>query len=180
VLGRDTGYERPYGDNPFLGYGNAEERPFRFDGAIDGRLSPKERVITVGGRDTDAVAFSYFDLARHGVATETHEGQPFVVMWMPGTADSFDSPVVGEGDDIGSAGAFRPLVDGAELTFERASDGVTIRDSETGSTWSVTGLAIDGPLAGSQLEPVLHGDHFWFSWAAFTPQTRVWQPPVDD
>jgi hypothetical protein len=41
----------------------------------------------------------------------------------------------------------------------------------------VTGRATAGPLAGRQLERVLHGGHFWFSWAAFTPQTRVWQPP---
>lgn len=43
VLSRDTGHERPYGDNPFLGYGDADERPFRFDGAIDGRLYPRNR-----------------------------------------------------------------------------------------------------------------------------------------
>jgi hypothetical protein len=177
VLSRDTGHERPYGDNPFLGYGNADERPFRIEGAIDGRLSPKERVITIGGSDADALAFSYFDLAEHGVATAIFEDQPVVALWGPGTADSFDTPVIGRGDDIGSAGVFSPALDGRVMSFARAADGDVIKDLETGSTWSVTGLATDGPLAGSQLDRVQHGDHFWFSWAAFTPQTRVWQPP---
>jgi hypothetical protein len=176
VLSRETGHERPYGDNPFLGYGDAEERPFRFDGAIDGRLAPKERVVTVGSPETEAIAFSYFDLAESGVAEETLEGQPIVVLWAPGTADSFDAPVIGLGDDIGSAGVFSPIVDGRELTFVRHDDDVRLRDLETDSTWSVTGRAIDGALEGTQLERVLHGDHFWFSWAAFTPETRVWQP----
>jgi hypothetical protein len=176
VLSRETGHERPYGDNPFLGYGDAEERPFRFDGAIDGRLAPKERVVTVGSPETEAIAFSYFDLAESGVAEETLEGQPIVVLWAPGTADSFDAPVIGLGDDIGSAGVFSPIVDGRELVFVRHDDDVRLRDLETDSTWSVTGRAIDGALEGTQLERVLHGDHFWFSWAAFTPETRVWQP----
>ncbi len=176
VLSRETGFARPYGDNPFLGYGDANEPPFRFDGAIDGRLAPKERVVSVGGPDSEAIAFSYFDLAEVGVAEETFEGQPIVVLWTPGTAGSFDSAVIGLGDDIGSAGVFSPVVDGRELTFVRGNDGVTLRDVETDSTWSVTGRAIDGALEGTQHEGVLHGDHFWFSWAAFTPDTRVWQP----
>ena len=180
VLSRDTGHQRPYGDNPFLGYGDADERPFRFDGAIDGRLSPKERVITLGGPGTEALAFSYFDLARSGVATETFESEPIVALWEPGTADPFDAPVIGLGDDIGSAGVFSPVLDGRVLTFARATDGTAIHDLENGSTWSVTGLAVDGPLAGHQLDRVLHGDHFWFSWAAFTPGTRVWQPPPSE
>jgi hypothetical protein len=47
-------------------------------------------------------------------------------------------------------------------------------DKETGSTWSVTGRALTGPLAGNQLAPVLHGDFFWFAWASFEPDTRIW------
>ena len=142
-------------------------------------MQAKERVITLGGPDADALAFSYFDLAQSGIATETFADQPVVVLWMPGTADSFDAPTIGLGRDIGSAGVFDPVVDGRTLTFERADDGVPIRDAETSSTWSVAGLALEGPLTGTRLERVIHGDHFWFSWAAFSPDTRVWQPPAD-
>jgi hypothetical protein len=177
VLSRDTGHQRPYGDNPLLGYGDADDRPFRYDGAIDGRLAPKERVITAGGRDGETVAFSYFDLARVSVATDSLDGRPIVALWVPGTAHPFDGPVVGGGDDIGSAGVFDPVVGGRALTFKRAQDGTTIVDAETGSSWSVTGRATAGPLEGAQLEQLPSGDHFWFSWAAFTPDTRVWQPP---
>jgi hypothetical protein len=65
---------------------------------------------------------------------------------------------------------FRPAVDGRSLTFEWR-DGFV--DRETGSRWSVLGQALEGPLAGKRLEPVLHVTPFWFAWAAFRPDTRV-------
>ena len=38
------------------------------------------------------------------------------------------------------------------------------------------GRAVSGELEGSQLTLVVKVDHFWFSWAAFKPETRVYQP----
>ncbi len=176
VLSRDTGHRREYGSNPFRGYDRADERPGRVEGAMDGRMDPKERVITLGEPETDAVAFAYTDLARAGVVHETFEGDPIVVLWSPGRASTFNGPVVGLGEEEGSAGVFSPLVDGRELTFDFIAPGGPIVDRETGSTWTVTGMAVEGELEGSQLDAVLHGNHFWFSWAAFTPETRVWEP----
>ena len=73
--------------------------------------------------------------------------------------------------DLQNAGAFIPEAGGRRLTFE-VRDGAIV-DRETGSTWNVLGLATDGPLAGSTLEPVLSGNHFWFAWSVFEPETRV-------
>ena len=53
-------------------------------------------------------------------------------------------------------------------------DGDAIADEQSGSTWNIVGQAIDGPLAGEQLTPIVHGDHFWFSWAAFKPDTIIY------
>ena len=51
----------------------------------------------------------------------------------------------------------------------------TIVDDETGSTWSVDGVAIDGPRKGEQLDPVdVAYVSFWFAWAAFQPETDLW------
>jgi len=44
---------------------------------------------------------------------------------------------------------------------------------------SVGGQAIIvfwGELTGKQLAPVVSINHCWFSWAAFKPQTRIYQP----
>ncbi len=176
VLSRQTGNQRDYGRNPYPGYDTADERPFLYEGTIDGRIAPKERVVTVG-EGTDAIAFAWSDLAAAGAATATVAGEPIVVLWAPGTTSALDESLIEEGADIGSAGVFRPVVESRTLTFERAGGPeAPIRDRETGSTWSATGLASDGPLAGTRLEPVIHGDHFWFAWAAFSPATRVWEP----
>jgi thiol-disulfide isomerase/thioredoxin len=34
---------------------------------------------------------------------------------------------------------------------------------------------VSGPAAGSVLTPVVSINHFWFSWAAFKPETRVYR-----
>ncbi len=177
VLSRETGHARDYGQNPYPGYDAAGEQPFLYEGVIDDRVAPKERVVTVmqGG---DAVAFPYPELRKVGVASETVGGQPVVVFWTPGTASALDAEAVDLGRDAGATGVFRPEVDGRPLSFRRrAGPAAAITDQETGSTWSVTGRAIEGRLAGQQLEPVVHADHFWFAWAAFAPETRVWTAP---
>jgi hypothetical protein len=176
VLSRDTGFARDYGRNPYLGYDTVDQNPFLFDGVLDGRLPPMERVVTVGDGD-EAVAFPYSELRKAGVASATVGGEEIVVFWAPGTASALDGPSIDESEDVGATGVFKPIVDGRRLTFERDGSGdAPIRDRETGSTWSVAGFATAGELSGLRLEPVVHGNHFWFAWAAFSPQTTIWTP----
>ena len=68
---------------------------------------------------------------------------------------------------------FDPLLEGRKLTFR--ADGDQFLDNETGSTWSILGEAIDGSLAGKRLTPIVHANHFWFAWAAFRPDTLIYQ-----
>jgi hypothetical protein len=174
VLSRETGHGRDYGRNPYVGYDTVDQNPFLFEGELDGRLPPKERVVTVGD-GPDSVAFPYSELRSAGVATATVDAEGIVVFWMPGTASALGGPNIDESEDIGATGVFRPVVGGRHLTFSRdGGEGSPIRDTETGSIWSVAGVAIDGELHGSRLDPVVHGDHFWFAWAAFSPETTIW------
>jgi hypothetical protein len=66
---------------------------------------------------------------------------------------------------------FDPVVDGRRLTFKVVANAIV--DDETGSKWSILGEALDGPLAGTQLDLVVHDNHFWFAWAGFNPSTVV-------
>ena len=176
VMSRDTGFSRDYGRNPYVGYDDADQQPFLFDGVTDGRLSPKERVVTLGEQDSDApISIPYSELRSTGVAQIDFEGAPVVALWEPGAVSALDASYIDESDDVGATGVFSAVVDGETLTFGRDGDeDASITDLETGSTWDVTGHAIDGPLAGSALEPISHGDHFWFAWAAFVPHTSIW------
>jgi hypothetical protein len=173
VLSRETGHLRDYGRNPYVGYDTVDQNPFLFRGVVDGRLPPMERVVTVSNED-EAVAYPYSELAKAGVVHDRLGDTPIVVFWQAGVSSALDAPAIDEGRDVGATGVFSPVVDGDSLTFEpQAADGA-IEDRETGSTWSIIGRATSGPHEGERLEPLGHGDHFWFAWAAFEPDTRIW------
>jgi hypothetical protein len=170
VLSRETGFRRDYGRNPYLGYDRIDQSPFLFSGPTDDRLPPMERVVavSVGGED---VAYPFTLLRERGVVEDQIGGQPVVIFFQPGTASALDRAAIAEGRDAGAAAVYRPVADGRWLRF-RPQDGGFV-DTETQSRWTLLGRAVAGPLAGTALEPVVSGVHFWFAWAAFKPGTRV-------
>ncbi|NUM44639.1 MAG: DUF3179 domain-containing protein [Anaerolineales bacterium] len=174
VLSRETGFNRAYGRNPYAGYDNVNNPPFLYDGpTTPDVLPPVARVLTVD-LNGEAKAYPYDVLQEAGVVNDTVGGQDLVVFWSPGTASALDDGTVAGGRDVGTANAFARAVDGQFLTF--TFDGTTISDVETGSVWTARGEAVSGPLAGEQLSPVVAVNHFWFSWAAFKPETQVYPP----
>ena len=105
---------------------------------------------------------------------DAQAGHNLAVFYAPGTSSALDTAIIAEGADVGATGVFDAKPDGQILTFERNGD--QIIDRETGSTWNVLGQATEGPLTGEQLTPIVHGDHFWFAWAAFKPDTIIYRP----
>jgi thiol-disulfide isomerase/thioredoxin len=180
VLSRDTGYNRNYGRNPYGGYDDVSRSPFLYTGPeTPGVLPAKARVVTVELND-EAVAYPYQVLQEMRVVNDTVGGVPIVVLWAPGTASALDDSTVAGGADVGAATTFSREFDGQTLTF--ALDGESIVDEQTGSEWDVLGQATSGMAAGRELAPVVSINHFWFSWAAFRPETRVYRAdgPVAD
>ena len=47
-------------------------------------------------------------------------------------------------------------------------------DQSTGTAWNSLGKAVAGPRTGEYLSPVISVNHFWFSWVAFRPETRIY------
>lgn len=174
VLSRETGFSRAYGQNPYVGYDDIDNTPFLYRGPeTSGRLLPMTRVLAIE-LNGDVVAFSYETLEELRVGNETVGGEELVVFWEPGTASALDSSGVAFGRDVGTANAFSRIVDGRSLTF--AHDGSSFLDQETGTRWDILGRALEGELLGRNLTPVVAINHFWFSWVAFQPETRVYQP----
>ncbi len=173
VLSRNTGYRRDYGRNPYLGYDELTRSPFLFAGTPDGRLPPMERVVALHLGDED-VAYPFSALSARHVVADRVGGEPIVVLYQPGTLSPLDTGAIAQGRDVGAAAVYRPRVQGRSLTFAWQQEAFV--DAETGSRWDLFGQAVAGPLAGQRLEPVVHGTYFWFAWAAFKPQTRVWTP----
>ncbi len=174
VLSRETGFDRSYGTNPYVGYDDPDGTPFLFDGETDDRLKPMTRVVGLA-EGSDVVAIRQDALLDGGVVSLTLDGRPVTLWLAAGLSSALDGPGVAGGRDIGATGAFEARVGQDVLTFSATDDG-WFTDEETGSTWSITGQAIDGPLRGTALRPINHLDTFWFAWAASNPATKVIQP----
>lgn len=173
ILSRDTGIARDYGRNPYAGYDEIGNNPFLFRGDLDERLAAVERVVTISLDNGTDIAYPLSILSEMGAINDTQGEIDLVVFHLPGTSSALGASVIADAEDVGATGVFSRLVDGQTLTFSR--DGETFVDAATGSTWNIVGHAVDGELAGTQLEPIIHGDHFWFSWAAFKPDTIIYQ-----
>ncbi len=175
VLSRETGFTRRYGLNPYVGYDDVNVPPFLYRGPpTPGRLPPVARVLALE-LNGETVAYPYETLAQARVVNDVVGGVAVVVLWTPGAASALDTSIIADGRAVGAATAFRRELDGRVLTF-RWQDG-RVTDVENGSAWDGLGQAVSGELAGRQLEPVVAVNHFWFSWAAFKPETRVYTLP---
>ncbi|MDQ4045559.1 MAG: DUF3179 domain-containing protein [Chloroflexota bacterium] len=170
VLSRATGFDRPYGNNPYPGYDDIESSPFLFDQETDERLPAMQRVVGVS-LDGNAVAYPIDEDDLTMVTNDEIAGTPVAVFVGPGAASALDAVAIASGRDTGQAGVFERTVDGEVLSFELADD--VVRDEQTGSRWSLAGEALDGPLEGAQLTPITHVVVFWFAWAAFQPNSRI-------
>jgi hypothetical protein len=172
VLSRETGHRRPYGQNPYQGYdrGRGPIAAF-FQGKKDDRLPAMERVVSLeGGERPKAIPFSV--MRERKVLEVMRDGERLVVFWTSGTSSALDAERVAWGRDVGSTAVFSSRVNGRTLTFEPHGDD-RFRDQETGSIWTLTGDAVQGPLVGERLDPVPHGNHFWFAWVVFRPDTEI-------
>ena len=179
VLSTNTGHVRSYGTNPYVGYDDIDSSPFLFDGPrTPGTLPPMARVATVD-LGQEAVAYPYDVMAQVHVVDDTVAGEDLVVIWQKGVASALDSGSIASGRDVGSVNVFSRRNGDTIMTFRwDARNGETgaIVDNETGSEWNLLGQAVAGPLQGTRLSPVVTINHFWFSWAAFRPETRVYEP----
>jgi hypothetical protein len=173
VLSRDTGHSRAYGSNPYVGYDNIGSSPFLFSGPKDGRLAPMERVATVEVSG-ETVAYPFSQLRQVHVVNDSVGGTPVVVLYRAGTTSALDGATIATSRDIGAATVFDRMMNGQVLNFSWQIDRFV--DDQTGSTWDILGRATGGPLASNTLRPIVSSNHFWFAWAVFKPETRIWAP----
>lgn len=172
ILSRQTGIERNYGTNPYPGYDTSSSGPFLFDGEFDTRLFGTERVLA-GVIDGKPIAYPFEQLEQARVINDTVGARAIVAFWQPGKASALDRARIDDSRDVGMAALYRREVNGETLTFRRNGEGHII-DEQTGSEWNLFGLAINGELAGTQLQQELAAPHFWFAWAAFYPDTSIY------
>ena len=165
VVSSATGHARNYRSYPYGDYATLSNTALLAPvPLLDSRRPPKERVLGIVAPDGASLALPFGALSATGVraAVSVQVGpMPAVVFWEASSE---------------SAAAFVPTLGSQPLTF-RVIDGAIV-DDQTGSSWTVDGRAVTGPLTASRLTPVR--DNFvayWFAWAVFYPETDLWSTP---
>ena len=160
VIGSGTGFGRDYTDYPYGTYDRPDNPSLLFPGSIDGRRPPKERVLGIPS-GTGGITYPFGALDENGpasIALGSIEGKAHVVFW---------------DRDRQAAMAYYPGSGDEEMTFT-VVDG-RILDDQTGSAWTVDGLAVEGPKAGLRLDAVPEVFvAFWFAWPSFYPDVEIW------
>jgi hypothetical protein len=141
VVSSATGVVRNYQAYPYGDYDRIDNAQLLFPiSRLDTRRPPKERVLGIPSGESGGVAFPFGALSAVGpvaVVETVIDGGTGVVFW-DATA--------------GAAMAYVPRAGDQDLLFE-IRDG-RIADTATGSIWTVGGVAVTGPLAGTRLPPV--------------------------
>ena len=173
VLSRDTGVNRRYGGNPYVGY-DSMKTPFLFRGPVDGRLKTMERVVALdlGG---EVKAYPYGELEKVNTVNDRVGGTEVVIFYAKGTRSALDGGSIANSRDVGTAVVFQRNLNGRKLTFKKA--GGHWVDLQTASRWNMIGQAVSGEMKGKQLRGVVYANHFAFAWLAFRPGTKIYKAP---
>ncbi len=175
ILSRETGYDRPYGRNPYSGYDRIDQKPFLFDRKLDDRLPPMERVLSVSHGETNKV-YPFLSLREQPLVNDT-VGDIDVIVFATGELLSvLDSSMITDSRMLVEATAWNRKLASVDMPLTFRLDNDFIVDDQTGSRWDVLGKAISGKLKGEQLPAVDSGVHFAFAWMAFNPQSEIFKP----
>lgn len=162
VVSSATGFNRNYRQSPYEEYRQDED--LLHDMPVDRSRPLKQRVLGIRDGDEGGIGFPFGELASalgsRGAVNREIGGAATTIFY--------------QGDDGETAVAFYATAAGQDLTFSANADG-TFSDAETGSTWRIDGLAVDGSLAGERLQ--VREDAFvvyWFAWRHFQPDAEVW------
>ncbi|MGB5089687.1 MAG: DUF3179 domain-containing protein [Nitrososphaeraceae archaeon] len=156
VLSKDTGSVRPYGADPYGDYYTNPDILFPISNR-DNRLGLKEIVVGLenGGLSK---AYQLQDIEKLKVINDQLNNKTVTLLSL--------YPLM--------VRAFDPSVDGQSLIFQYNFANNTFTDKQTGSKWDFEGKSIEGPLKGRQLLRFPFDEGYWFEWAAFHPNTKIY------
>jgi hypothetical protein len=156
VLSTDTGFTRPYGVDPYGDYYTSDQLFFPIS-KVDKRLGLKVMVV---GLDNEGQYKAYIlPQIESSKVINDKVGNKSIVLF------SLYPRMVR---------AYSPIINSQTLNFQYIASTNKVFDKQTGSEWNFDGLALNGQLKGKQLTRLPFDEGFWFSWAAFHPQTRIY------
>lgn len=160
TLSTDTGFARDYGRHPYASYETSKTIYFPLNYTYS-RLDPKSLVYRVDHGETTAT------FVKANLAKQTNPNMSL------GEGDMVLDIAVFVDEEADTARVYNRTVNGQTLTFVYDKKKNVMTDEETGSVWSVTGVAISGSLRGTALTEVPSTRHYAFAHFAMYPHTLV-------
>ncbi|MDO6429323.1 DUF3179 domain-containing (seleno)protein [Flavitalea sp. BT771] len=158
ILQPDTVYKKQYEDLADYDKGTIKGSLEKRD---SGSWKMKSWVVGIATKD-HTKAYDWNDLIRHQLIQDTVGDTP--VLLLPGT-------------DSTTFYVWNRNLKGQVLQFERLPGSATIKDGNTGSTWTLNGKCTAGTLKDQQLQAVQSYQEFWHSWSNFHPGTTRYRDP---
>ncbi|MGI9319364.1 MAG: DUF3179 domain-containing protein [bacterium] len=174
VLNRDTGQQRPYGQNPYPGYDDINSSPFLFRGKTDSRLKPMERVLGITIAEQNKI-YPFSHVEGKSIIEDKVGDVEVLIVNSGQLLSALDQREIINSKQVGQINAWQRQVEGGDKILSFRIDSGTLKDVETNSSWDALGFATEGPLKGQQLKAVDSGVHFAFAWMAFNPETSIYQ-----
>lgn len=152
VLSEGTGFNREYGVHPFGAYPVNDRVYYPLTTA------PQEEMlkVTVAGIPGENIAIP--------------------VQKTKSSLTSFGSgerAVIAVYDKNGIFQLFSPYLDGQTLNFTFNKGSETMTDAETGSEWSLSGVALTGTMAGKKLREISYTQAFAMCWIGMNPDVVI-------
>ena len=149
VLRKETGFIRDYDNNPYASIQNSDAIGFDLGDFDDFRLRPKVIVYGVEFNGT-AKAYAEEDVKNEKSINDEVNGIPIVVVWH---------------NNLNTVNIFKRALNGETLNFELKNNKIV---DNKGNEWAIEDMK-------EKLEIVDTFGHFWFAWAAFFPETKVYK-----
>jgi len=153
ILTTDTGHLRPYGVDPYGSYYTDPRILFPVENEDD-RLPPKSLIVGFHHRNMYK-AYQQENVESSQVIND----------------EILDKSILLVSQFSGNTRAFDRTVNDQVLEFEYLD--ANLIDLQTQSEWSYEGMAISGPLKGTELTRIAIDPGFWFEWVAFHPDTEL-------
>jgi hypothetical protein len=152
VMQPDTSFKKDYEDLALYDKGTIKGGLERRDS-----LSWKRKSWIIGIiHNHSAKAFDWNNLVKQKIIQDTVAELPVVIVL--------------EKDTV-SFHVYDRHVNGSVLNFQKGNNNEIFVDQNTGSTWNMDGVCIDGTLKGEKLTAVQSYQEFWHSWSTFHPNT---------
>jgi hypothetical protein len=161
VVSDETGFNRDYTLYPYGDYETNDDL-LLFPIEPDDRRLPRKRIVfgVTSGRAARAYPYNHFATSK--AINDSLGGESIVVLLVKESL---------------SGAAFQRTVDEQVLTFDAVSQPdllpLGMRDRQTGTLWNFMGEAVEGALAGRQLDYVPSYNAFWFGWAAIWTNSDI-------